>query len=643
MKFDTSKRNALLLAGVAAGAFGLSKQAKADQNFTSFPFLATGGNTTRTDPDRWGETINVKEMGAVGNGSTDDTVAIQAALDLKQSSGKTLYFPPLVYKVTCPAATTITNVVTHTVTTPSGDEEWCLCTVASTTGFATGDMAYVRGVVGVGNANFSYGIDVISAGSPGTILLRNARFSGSYVSGGTLARPCLYLKQAGGLIHGDGAVIRNTTSPNCAVLSINGFQSGVIRDMSFDGGDVAGTIGLDYNWCQRVGDALSSQSCLFENLGCYGADYGLAIGMGQAMCSETLILKPFLSGRTGMIVANQNALSQTIIGGNISGCKDYGIYVSGGACPVIEDIGFQAYFNAVLAGFGYIVGTTLTITSMTTVRHPGIGFEVGDPIFSETAGITAGTQITAILTGTGGVGTYSVNNSQTFASSGAQKVIGTPGKADIYVPAGANDCYSIKGNRSESFNFAWLPYLQPYNITANAHFSGDRPECFFLKGAGEFKLSANRSGCYINPVSGTLEVDSSNEFLLADYWRGTEGSNPNNPVFLSITPPPVVPDATTARSASGTDNNCIIQFTSSSAVTYTLLKTDGTTLRMKTGSRIRLIRYGTGSLTIAAASGVTVHAPTAGAITARAQYSEVWVEVVDAASNLWLVGGDITP
>lgn len=61
-------------------------------------------------------------------------------------------------------------------------------------------------------------------------------------------------------------------------------------------------------------------------------------------------------------------------------------------------------------GTGSISGTTLTVSAMTSGE-----FLVGHTVTG--TGIAAGTYITAILTGTGGVGTYTVNNSQTVAST----------------------------------------------------------------------------------------------------------------------------------------------------------------------------------------------------------------------------------
>ena len=71
---------------------------------------------------------------------------------------------------------------------------------------------------------------------------------------------------------------------------------------------------------------------------------------------------------------------------------------------MIPDLGF--------AGTGSISGTVLTITAVSSgalLNGGSIGNTVG--------GVSAGTVITSFGTGTGGIGTYNINNSQTVASS----------------------------------------------------------------------------------------------------------------------------------------------------------------------------------------------------------------------------------
>ena len=68
--------------------------------------------------------------------------------------------------------------------------------------------------------------------------------------------------------------------------------------------------------------------------------------------------------------------------------------------------------NASATFRGYISGTTLTVTAMLS----GDSLLVGQFIDSSTA-VTNGTYITEFVSGTGGTGTYTVNNSQTVSSN----------------------------------------------------------------------------------------------------------------------------------------------------------------------------------------------------------------------------------
>jgi Pectate lyase superfamily protein len=73
---------------------GASK-AEADTAFTNFAFArATGtGRVNRTMPARLDDIHNVRDFGALGNGSKDDRAAIQAAIDACCVFGGTVFFP----------------------------------------------------------------------------------------------------------------------------------------------------------------------------------------------------------------------------------------------------------------------------------------------------------------------------------------------------------------------------------------------------------------------------------------------------------------------------------------------------------------------------------------------------------------------
>lgn len=101
---------------------------------------------------------------------------------------------------------------------------------------------------------------------------------------------------------------------------------------------------------------------------------------------------------TTQTLTNKTLTSPVITGATISSMN--GSVLTQGTVGTTYATGFT----------GSISGTTLTITAISSGQ-----LSVGNIIAG--TGVTAGTRITAILTGTGGVGTYTVSVSQTVAST----------------------------------------------------------------------------------------------------------------------------------------------------------------------------------------------------------------------------------
>ena len=82
-----------------AVAYGTTSTTATVGDDARLSFIATGtGATTRTLQNKLRDTVSVKDFGATGDGSTDDTTALQAALDA--GAGKCVYLPPGTYKTT---------------------------------------------------------------------------------------------------------------------------------------------------------------------------------------------------------------------------------------------------------------------------------------------------------------------------------------------------------------------------------------------------------------------------------------------------------------------------------------------------------------------------------------------------------------
>ena len=144
----------------AMASSGTNKKVTAQTLGNYLPVRALGSTTSRTLSERFSDTVNVKDFGAVGDGVTDDTAAIQAAINSIAVFG-TVVFPSGQFKfagVNITKAISVrgtgyqngaTRFINPTVSTP-------FFSVSSTSGVSISNFMAISSVVRTGGSYFTF-------------------------------------------------------------------------------------------------------------------------------------------------------------------------------------------------------------------------------------------------------------------------------------------------------------------------------------------------------------------------------------------------------------------------------------------------------------------------------------------------------
>lgn len=354
------------------------------------------------------ETVSVKDFGAVGNGVIDDTAAIQAAINSVITTGQMLYVPAGTYIITSPlvangslkmsgdgvtsvlnctglaAGTTALTIqgsesATNTTMTAYTTINDATISVASTTGFAVGDLVSLKSTQAFSQIDTNYKLGELqyikSIGS-GTITF-TAKLKAAYTSGTITVRKLNYINApsvssikligAGAATPGYGINVYYAVRPKIDNVYLDLFEDQGISYSYCDSGSVTRcyiencsgitngvgyAIGFDFlsQFCHAENNFAQRISCGFST-GSYYCVWNSVVSGNSFFGNESQrpVIQTHING-VNTIVANNTVQSGwvgignfsrncTVIGNIVSNCGYAGIYAETDAAINYQCIG----------------------------------------------------------------------------------------------------------------------------------------------------------------------------------------------------------------------------------------------------------------------------------------------------------------
>lgn len=312
------------------------------------PITATGSITRRLDERSTEPYVSVYDFGAVGDDVTDDTDAIQRAINacfpqheyISMASlrgNRVLYFPPGSYRTFKPLFMYSVAGAKLVGGGPTGTAIHNCCELDTVTAIASG-----LSTTGLDGINAQYRtimtITSVSAGTlcPGTIISGAGIFAGSVISGqltGTPGGAGTYKVTPTQVVGGPITITGNNTTA---------FACQGVAYSQWEGLSFASYKGMGFDWFHDNTGFFGPQICLWNHCGFSGPTTGCRVGVGGPQCDTSTWLDCIFGGCDIAIdFMTQNAISNTIIGGDIQSCR-IGVHAHGGSVAAIHGMGFQA-------------------------------------------------------------------------------------------------------------------------------------------------------------------------------------------------------------------------------------------------------------------------------------------------------------
>lgn len=428
---------------------------------------ASVGAWVRVGADWKGKThkvVDLSWLGCVGDDSTDNTDAVNAAIAIGNASGQTTIFVPVGI-----------NLV--------GDTDPITASEVRFKGKGASGQSILKGTSNAGMIHYGSGSAAVFAGGgfDGIGFMGNSNVLQRLVTvengGEIFFNECVVglgvatLLLAGTDTHPGSTIYMNDLTgrvPNIAAplfKLVNGagffLVGGEVYNQAFDGGGSA-VSGRHFLECFTTWNTIS-----YDGAFLFLFDTGLAVdAQAGEVVGDIHIENSWLDEmNTGvLLIAEAGAAigNVDLSGLEMTGKKTSGVYIGGAGDLLRIDMhklviretkqhGIAIYSPIKLGKFtnitvtqtnelctftGSISGTTLTVTARSGA--PGGTLQVGDIITG--TGVSPGTTITALGTGTGLTGTYTVNNSQSVPST-ADLTTQTGSYSALYMADGSEDIH----------------------------------------------------------------------------------------------------------------------------------------------------------------------------------------------------------
>lgn len=425
---------------------------------------ASSGAWVRVGYDWKGKThkvIDLAWLGCVGDDSTDNTATVNAAIAIGNASGQTTIFVPVGINLVGDTDPITASEVRFKGKGASGQSILKGTSNAGMIHYGSGSAAVFAGggfddIGFMGNSNTNQRLVTVENG--GEVFFNECVVGlgvATLLAAGTVTHPgsTIYMNNLTGRVP-------NIAAPLFKLINGAGFflVGGEVYNQAFDGGGSA-VSGRHFLECFTTWNTIS-----YDGAFLFLFDSGLAVDAqaGEVVGDIHLENSWFDEMNIGVLLVAESgsAIGNVDLNGlEITGKKGCGVQIQGTGDFLRVDMhklviretkshGIGIFSPIKLGKFsditvtqtnepceftGSISGTTLTVTARSGA--PGGTLAVGDVITG--SGVTGGTTITALGTGTGLTGTYTVNHSQTVGST-AMSTSDT-GSAGLYMAAGSED------------------------------------------------------------------------------------------------------------------------------------------------------------------------------------------------------------